>query len=513
MEENNLLVEHIDLKEETAIQSEANKALEAKRAESFKKYGLTALLFAIIYTFCLYKNHRGITYPIYMISLLLCLKHIRNKEGYSLIKDSNSNVGMGLFYVISLILLSIHRCLSMSMSLLILESIATFLLLFSFIVYLYVDTSKFDIASWMGCICITILKPVQHIFTPILDCIAFFKTNSGKMDEKKKNNIAAVLIGIIVAIPLLVIIMSLLYSADVVFAEMFRELTLSITLPNNFGDIIHVIVLGLIAFWFAYTIPSSLANKDLKIKASANGNANPIIAITFCGLIGIVYIIFSAIQVMFLFTRNLALPAGYTYAQYAHEGFYQLLIVCLLNIVLVSVCQRVFEETKVLKIILTCIAACTYVMIASSAMRMILYIGVYHLTFLRLLVLWFLIVLGLWLSFLIVSLYRIEFPVFRACMVAVTVAFIGFIYSNPEYQIVKYDMQFIEEEESGYKPVTNYILNWVSTDAVNAVKENDELLSSFETVIDNEYYGENHDGIRTFNFSYYNAYRIFDSKK
>ena len=131
-----------------------------------------------------------------------------------------------------------------------------------------------------------------------------------------------------------------------------------------------------------------------------------------------------------LFSGKMTLPEGYTYAEYAHEGFYQLLAVCVLNIVMVSICQAFFKNSKVLKALLTIIAACTYIMIASSAYRMIMYVRVYHLTFLRLFVLWFLAVLCFWLSFLIISMYVRSFPVFKACMVAITIAFIAFIFSG-----------------------------------------------------------------------------------
>jgi len=72
-----------------------------------------------------------------------------------------------------------------------------------------------------------------------------------------------------------------------------------------------------------------------------------------------------------------------------------------LNLLLVLAGMRFFKESKILKVLLTLMCLCTFIMIASSAMRMILYIKTYHLTFLRILVLW-----GLLVLFVIVYIVR-----------------------------------------------------------------------------------------------------------
>ncbi len=494
-----IVVEKVDLVEEK------DKVETEKKASEFKKYSLVAFVYAIIYTFCLFENHRGITYPIYMIATLVNLKIMRGKDGLTLLSDRNGKKGLGIFYVVSLVLLGIHRCLTVSSDLFFLEGLACFLLLFSFIVYLYCDTTSFDVLAWLLSICITVLKPLQHIGAPISDFSCFIKSRQGEMDDTAKSNRRAVLLGIIIAIPLLMIIISLLYSADIVFANMFANIGDYIFIPDNIGEIIRIIFMTAIAFWFAYTLPRFLSKGELKLKANQRDKENPVVAITFTSLIGLVYIVFCGIQVVFLFTRSMKLPDVYTYADYAHEGFYQLLTVCLINIAMVSICQRMFKESIVLRTILTVIAACTYIMIASSAMRMILYVSVYHLTFLRLFVLWFLVVLCIWLAFLIASLYVKSFPVFRASMVAITVAFIGFVYCNPEYQIAKYDMEFAKNNEEEYEEISSYILYSLSFDAIDALTTDENLLKRFADHGFNNYSPEEYTGFRKFNFSYNNA--------
>lgn len=478
----------------------------------FKKYGLLSLIFGILYTFCLYKNHSGITYPFFMLGALTILYFIRKKDGLSLLASKNGNKGLGLFYIVSLMLLSIHKCLSGSGLLIVLDGIAIFLLYYSFVINLYLDTTNWDIAAWFEGMLFTAMAPFSAFLNPLYDCADWFKNKNGNLTKEKKQTISAAIIGAVCAVPMLIIVILLLSSADAVFSRMMEKIYESIHLPDNVWDILWIEVTFVISAFLAYLVPYVLQAGEVKVKGEKHGNNNPVIAITFTGMMGFVYLVFCLIQFMFLFTKTMSLPAGYTYAKYAREGFYQLLAVCLINIVMVSVCTRAFRKSRVLTAILTVIAACTYIMIASSTMRMLLYIKVYNLTFMRVFVLWFLAVLCFWLAFLMVDLFRERFPVFKACMIVITVAYIGFIYTNPEYQIAKYDLKAVEGGRvEQYQSVEDYIVNELSTDAVPALVGHSKLLHKYELyLIDEERFDDiNHDSIRTFNLSNYRAKKIF----
>ena len=62
-----------------------------------------------------------------------------------------------------------------------------------------------------------------------------------------------------------------------------------------------------------------------------------------------------------------------------------------------------------LKILLTVISVCTCIMILSAAYRMILYVNEYNLSFLRVLVLWFLAVLMIIFWGVIYSIFSRDF--------------------------------------------------------------------------------------------------------
>ncbi|MBR4668963.1 MAG: DUF4173 domain-containing protein [Butyrivibrio sp.] len=477
--------------------------IKVGNAENFKKYGLLSIIYAAIYAFCLYDNHASITYPIFMAAALIIIKLMRAKDGLGLITDSKGKRGLGIFYVVSLMLLSIHRCMTTSWALEFMERTAIILLLLSFMVHLYVDTTGFDIGAWFIGIFELLFKPFAHLGRPFADHKAYKREVGKETNPEKKKMIGAILAGLGIALLLLLIVLPLLASADKIFESLLSNIKFEI--DDAILDAIKMLLTGVFAFWYVYTAITSLRAKELKVKAKGEGTANPVIAITFTSIIGAVYVVFCAIQVIYLFSGNVALPKGYTYAEYAHEGFYQLLVVCVVNLLMVTICGAHFKESKVLKALLTMIAACTYIMIASSAMRMILYVQAYHLTFTRLIVLWFLVVLCFLLAYLIISLYAKKFPVFKACMVTFTIAFLMFIYSNPDYQVARYDLAVTKEGSKEYDAVVEYITKELSYDAVPAYADNKILKDRFKNGYNwmyNSMEEERLSGFRKYNFAF-----------
>ncbi|MCR4997100.1 MAG: DUF4173 domain-containing protein [Butyrivibrio sp.] len=482
-------------------------AAQKEGAEHFKKYGILSAMFGIIYSICLYNNHSSITYPIFMLCALIILKLVRKKDGLSLTADCNGKRGLGIFYVVSLMLLSVHRCLTTSFALAFWERTAIFMLFFSYVIYLYMDTTGFSIGEWFLSLFLTVIMPFEHFSRPFSDFVAHIKLKNKDVDtSEKKKTVCAVLIGLAIAVPLLLVIVPLLCSADMVFKNILTTINIDFSLTEELYHTVMMVLTAVFVFLSAYAIITSMIAKELKIKISDLGKKDPVIAITFTGIIGIVYLLFCIIQLLYLFSGSIALPKGYTYAQYAHEGFYQLLAVCIINIIMVSICQAFFKESKLLKALLTTIAGCTYIMIASSAMRMILYIDVYHLTFLRLFVLWFLAVLCFWLAFLIASMYIKKFPVFKAGMVTITIAFLIFIYSNPEYRIAKYDIEASGSNLSAQSSDVSYIKWSLSYDAVPALAGNEMLINEYKDGrSDYDYRTDDkkkYTGFRRFNISY-----------
>ena len=253
----------------------------------------------------------------------------------------------------------------------------------------------------------------------------------------------------------------------------------------------------------------------------------PVMGITFTGILSLVYLIFCYIQIVYLFGGLGSLPENYTYASYAREGFFQLVAVCLINLVLVLGCTKYFQDNQVLKGILTFISICTYIMMASSTYRMLLYIQVYYLTFLRVFVLWALAVIFLLMTGALIMIYHKEFPYTRYCMVTVTILYLLFSFAHPDYWIARYNLSM--EEDIDY-----YYLKRLSLDAApvifdyndkSGLNENSWFMEYSSKMIKKSYDFQIEEldkiwleegnclpkkqSLRTLNFSRWNAYRLY----
>ena len=93
---------------------------------------------------------------------------------------------------------------------------------------------------------------------------------------------------------------------------------------------------------------------------------------------------------------------------------------------------------------------------------MILYISSYHLTFLRVFVLWTLLMIAFVMIGVITRIYKKKFGLFRYLLVVLTVGYIGFSMSHPDFWIAKYNLAKLEQGED---VDTAYLYRHLSADA------------------------------------------------
>ena len=289
--------------------------------------------------------------------------------------------------------------------------------------------------------------------------------------SSKNSNVFYVVAGIVITIPLFVVVFAMLSSADVVFRNfadgIFEGFSLSVIISIGFR----------IGFMFVvtYSVMCYAVKKELIEEVSDKKNMEPLIAIPMALIMTMLYLVFSVIQIVYLFMGNMELPDGYTYAEYAREGFFQLLAVSILNLIIVLVCLCYFKPNKLLKGILAVMSICTFIMIASSALRMIIYIQYYYLTFLRILVLWSLVVLALVFIGVMIYIFTDTFPLFRYSMVVVTCLYIVLAFAKPDYWIAKVNVEGSKETRSVFfkGEVYNdfYLFEELSADATPVIIE------------------------------------------
>ena len=339
-----------------------------------------------------------------------------------------------------------------------------------------------------------------------------------RLREKKENGKAReILIGIAVAIPVVLLIGGLLMSADLVFSNMIAKVFEGIRIPANLAGICFMLCFGFISSYCGVRYTAYRKDRqDREVKILTETTA----MFTVSVLVAVLYVIFCGIQIIYLFGGGGELPAGVTYAEYARQGFFQLLVVCILNLGAVLTMEHFFQRNRAVDAVLTVISVCTIIMTASSGWRMILYIRAYQLTFLRVVVLVALAVITLLMAGTICYIWNRRFPLFQYGMAVVCISYVLFAFAHVDAGIAAYDLAQIE---NGNTAGDYSYLSCLSTDAAPVIAE------YLKEHPDKSYYGDGiynwkweymHENdrmnqpvtLRTFNLSYLRAKRIFSEK-
>ena len=465
-----------------------------KMLDNFKVFGAGCILYGIFFTVCLYYGFHGISMPVLSVvtmgMLLWAFRYLDIK-----IKKST------WFYFGAWEILSISNCLTGNQIIIFFNTCGMALLFLSFLFTHFCNTSGWGFGKYLWEMFLVPFISLGYLGYPFKALGRYFD----KKEKGKSTTAKYVWLGILIAIPLLLIIVGLLISADAVFRDLFIKIFSEIQFPEHPFYLFMLLFTGIIG---SYALLAYFADGRIEDSVEKKGKWEPIVGITFLSILTVIYLIFSVIQISYLFLGSFQLPEGYTYAQYAREGFFQLLFVCLINLLIILICVSRFRENIALKAILTIFSGCTVIMIASSAMRMILYIESYQLTFLRILVLWALAVISILLIGCMITIYKSKFPLFQYTMIVVTVFYILFSLAKPDYLIAKYNLTYEREETD-----IDYLAS-LSSDAVPAMEEAGVLRDAYvdnwnlkEIRIDCEEMG-----VLDFNFSYNRCIEIMNER-
>lgn len=414
---NNYPIQHPPIWEETIEQKQ-------QRAYLFKKLFPATLMLAIVFVLCLYRNANGITMPFFTLTVVGYCFYVTKVYQYKLKK-------MSYFMAAVIILLGISCCITNNGFIIFCNYVGILLMIEMLLIHNFYEDKHWNISKYVSAFIITNIMSVATLPDPFGDASRYFKLT----DKKRSTKLLFVLIGLVIAIPLLLVITVLLAQADYVFGKAVSHI---FHYFDSF-NIVGIAVFFCFGFMAAYLFTRTVGKHEVSNEVVDNRRFDPIIAITVLSLISLVYVFFCGIQVLYLFSHQLELPNGYTYSEYAHEGFFQLLFVCVLNLALVLFTSAFFRENLLQKILLVVISACTYVMLVSSAFRMCLYVSAYGLTFLRVLVLWFLLVLALFFAGVIVQIVKADFPLFRYGLAVVSCCYLVLAFAKPDYWIARYN--------------------------------------------------------------------------
>ena len=207
-----------------------------------------------------------------------------------------------------------------------------------------------------------------------------------KQGGEATRRIGAVGMGLLVSVPILVVMIFLLIQADAAF-EGLMDLLPEVELEEYIQSALWGALLG----WILYSRGISLVRgraPEREIRTA--GGMNPLTVNTVLGMVCLVYAVYLLSQLAY-FSGGLSgiLPEGYTLAEYARRGFFEMAWLCAINLGLL--CGTMWLIRREGKLPLTTRIAGTFLgaipifLVLTASAKMFLYIGSYGLTRLRVL--------------------------------------------------------------------------------------------------------------------------------
>lgn len=404
-----------------------------KLEENYIFTGCLCGIYGIVFTFCLYKNLSGITFPLFVAGTIVTTVLFLKRMGITVKKEF-------MLYAAGMMLLGISTVLTTSIFFHFFNWMGILLLLLTAVLQQLNEDSGWSFQHYIVSLLILTGRTMISVCDPFIHGMRYKRARKQK---EKSTYLKPVLAGASVAAAILFVVLPLLVYSDRVFGTIVMKLFR----PVHFGAEWGIILTFFLGFILMYAFLSGMSGYVIRERTDiVKGKVNAVSGITFAGILAAIYVFYSAIQILFLFLRlDSGLPAGVTYSQYANSGFWQLLAVSLINFVTVLICISVFPENKILKILLMTISVCTCIMTLSAAYRMVLYVKAYHLTFLRILVLWFLGVLLLIMFGVMRSILRKQFRLFQYIMAVVAVSYIGLSFVRVDKAAAEYNLSKWEQ--------------------------------------------------------------------
>lgn len=505
---------------QAAFEGKREPALLNKVRSNYAVYGGVSLVFGGFFTLLFYKAWIGLNVLLFSLLIVILIFFIMKKFSLRI------KTGTKLLFA-GVILLALSICLTANETLQLLNMIGILFLLDLSLLHQLNEDSGWSFLKNVGRMFGMLPYSIASISMPFIDGINYLKHTKIFKNDLLRN----ILIGTAVSIPVLFVITVLLSSADL----LFHRLTSNIFHTIFSADIIGILFMLFLGFLACYCILSGALSMTGLTDKKPSPKADTTAAVTFLSLLCLVYAVFCGIQLVYLFAGGIfTLPDGFTFAQYARRGFFELLAVTIINIVIMLLCSALFKESRLLRFLVIFMTACTYIMIASAAYRMFLYIDAYHLTFLRLFVLLTLLIDAFVLAGLIISEYNKKFRLFPYCVAVISICYIAFSFSKPDYYIASFlisreekltltDMVYLTQDLSlDAAPIVADALKdedrWISDYAKNTMKYSEKIPHLTTNQGTYGYYFSNyekrlkavkgHIGIRDFNYSCYKAYGL-----
>jgi len=414
-----------------------------------------SVLLGILFDYFFFDKGLGIAFPLYIFLIVFGLFGISYVYRKKISKDA-------LLLLIPLFFFSIMIAVRSSELLTFLNVVACIYLL------LLIADLCFDkkISDYL------IRDYIVVLFTPFKFITPFFKSISDLFSLKKKDKdkkvLSQIVRGILISIPFLIIFILLFSSADLVFQKYMSDLV-SINIEGETIVRIFLVLLVSCIFVGAYSYIFNVKKKliDDKGRRLSIGDIESYILL---GSVNLLFLIFISVQITYLFGGQSNISSlGFTYAQYARRGFFELIGVAVISFFLLLGLDKYIKREKgndlrIFKVLSSLLAVEVVVIMVSAFTRLLLYEDAYGFTTLRLYSHVFIIFLTIIFALLIYKVLknRKESNFSLAVFLSAILFLVGMNILNPDMFIAQKNIQRFNDG----KELDVYYLTTLSDDAV-----------------------------------------------
>ena len=264
-----------------------------------------------------------------------------------------------------------------------------------------------------------------------------FRT-SGTLGKKT----GAVALGLLIAVPVMAVMIPTLMFADAAF-EGLMDLLPEFELEEAMITVMLGGFLGIVLYTRGVALHH---NPRSAAPAKQPRGVNALTVNTVLIAVAAVYLVYLLSQLAY-FSGGFSgiLPEGYTLAMYARRGFFEMGWLCAMNLGLIALAvglvRKEAKAPRLTRLLCLFIGLITVFLVAAASAKMLLYIGSYGLTRLRVLTEVFMVWLGVTTVLVCVWLFREKLPYMKVSVLLALVLCAGLFWADVDTQVARYNVR------------------------------------------------------------------------
>ena len=319
-------------------------------------------------------------------------------------------------------------------------------------------SERLDYLAWFDALKALVIEPFScfgHWFGAVFRGI-FGKKNSEEepVEQKKKNRTGLyVFLGIIIAIITSSVVIENL-KGDAAFSALFDKL-FNWGIDITFGDVILRVLLAFPLGCLLFGALFGATRRQRKSLFTYEGTHKAAGKVRFVPLMIVCIVIFPllAIYLLYFFSQTAyfvsafsnILPEGFTYAEYAREGFFELCSVAIINLIVITVSEIFSRYTEkkpaLLKVTNTLLSLFALALMVIAQSKVVMYIRTYGMTPKRIFAFWFTIVIGVIFLFIVLYQFLPKINLTRCAVISSVLLLCVIAFANVDAMIAKYNIE------------------------------------------------------------------------